>query len=309
MISKDLLTLQESDVIRYEWQDDHLALVTFGAEWAEGRIVHCDYEKLEFQLACNHLYGAVHISLESAQMLKFKNELFHNNNCILEIVAEIVPQVPLPPTALHNIQSDEKIQSGHTSNTLEALAMVIGSVRATGVAEPNMLILDYMENILVPTGQLHSSVPRELRTTSMTQCRLNQLVGLFEVIEDMTGDVAIQSMQNIYKVPLGDQEMRKTWEIVPSTIPAETLHQSLRQLAIRYLTVDHALSPEVDLKTAFKSCSSTDKFERLPDELQVKHVFFLIEMIKRKIAESTRSTVQTRSQTRKPTNSTRVKRF
>eukprot|EP00300_Choanocystis_sp_HF-7_P019212 c20270_g1_i1.p1 GENE.c20270_g1_i1~~c20270_g1_i1.p1 ORF type:complete len:1567 (+),score=272.60 c20270_g1_i1:247-4701(+) len=234
---KDVRMVTQGDVIEFIWRPEYLDLVTNGLELGTGRDLQVNLAKLEEQIAVNHLYSAVRLEMEplKANPFIFQGEKFIQNQRLLELVADTIPQTSLSKEAIERIQNEDIAKNENAAAFLEQLTIVMHAVCKTR-EHKSQHVHEYVKAWL--SKRIEADVERLFRSTD---ARLCHLVSLYETLEDLTSGTKLALTPERYRMAVPNDVQICLRDLTSGNEPQirrDAFITALRRYIVRYLPVE-----------------------------------------------------------------------
>lgn len=206
-----LMEAHDSQIINYEWAPEILEYSQRNPELGMGSEFTYDLHKIELELAYKLIFDKAHLGLEW-DPFPFHLELFHNGSDILNDVAAIVPQEPVPADAAAAMRTDAVLKE-RASEILSDVELLLSFIKRTGISATSsdtvtsssssgsvwaISITDYCKQWV----KLSVLLGKSFQQTALATLQLRHVVGLYEIIEEMVSDVVMEFLEQKFKQAL-----------------------------------------------------------------------------------------------------------
>jgi hypothetical protein len=221
--------LQESEVIKYEWNDDILNYSQANLEYGKGKEIIFHFSKIELELARSLVSGKVIIDMEQMEGFEYHLELFHGFSTILEDIRAKIPQEKLTSP----IKNDSLVEAS-ASAILAELGFVMTYLKKTG-ANPTHTIANYCL-------QLDPNTTSHLTSPPIADIQIRHLIDLYEEVEDIiAAKIALVDLyagsDHLYTTTI-PAEVKGELDVFSKKIPLPAFITALRRFIFRYLSVE-----------------------------------------------------------------------
>ncbi|RIB04310.1 hypothetical protein C2G38_2222712 [Gigaspora rosea] len=307
--SKQVNSIQQSNIINYEWDNKLLRYSQHNLEIRHGEEVIYDLQKIEQELAQLLISDKVFIEENSEDRLYMEQfpyhmELLHDGSRILNEIKGLIAQEPIPTDKISLIL-DSTNQLGKNQELLQSMEILLCFIKRISTKSGETLIKDFIDQWI----QLSNSIEiNNFRSILNVELRLKHIVALYELIEDQVANIGISYINDKFKELL-DEIMKK--EILDSInidqqqiiidnsqqtqIPAEAFVIALKRYMQRFLCIDTNIKVDVPLHIYLSDMSlnlwpneikETLVEEMFPQSLLVKNTYEAYKFVKEKIQVS-----------------------
>ncbi|CAG8520660.1 9110_t:CDS:2, partial [Scutellospora calospora] len=305
--SKQINSIQQSNIIDYEWDNKLLRYSQHNLEVRHGEDIIYDLQKIEQELAQLLISEKVFIEGNSEDQLYMEQfpyhmELLHDSARILNEIKGLIPQEPIPIDKISLISFTNQLRN---QELLQSMEILLCFIKRISTKNGEILIKDFIDQWI----QLSSSIEiNNFQTILNVELRLKHIVALYEFIEDQVANIGISYINDKFKEPL-DEMMTK--EILDSInieqpintnysrqltkIPAEAFVTALKRYMQRFLCTDTNIKVDVQLYIYLSEMSLNlwpDEIkeilveEMFPQSLLVKNTYEAYKFVKEKIKVS-----------------------
>ena len=282
MMSISLQEAGEKDIINFNWPDEFLKCAQM-LDYGQGEKIVYDFEKMEKELANEIVFGKCYLK-DFLNPFIFSKELFHASANMLTTIRAICPQRQLPDEMRQGINSlKRKLQDAQ--NLLQYIEIVIFvlSMSPFQVRE-EMTVVEFAGKL---KSKIPSPLPVDLLPEPRSSIRLTHIAALYEALEDLLVDGAIEGLPGQFRKELTD-ETNRSLNVLVSNRKVRQLKQfltALRRFVFRYLSAEKFL-PES--RTPLRSCLSEpslwsgdhseapDLAPNIPEEMMLENIHAII---------------------------------
>ncbi|CAG8518032.1 9622_t:CDS:10, partial [Cetraspora pellucida] len=275
--SKQINSLQQSDIINYEWDNKLLRHSQHNLGIKHGEEVIYDLQKIEQELAQLLVSEKVFIEGNSEDQLYMEQfpyhmELLHGGSRILNEIKGLITQEPIPTDKISLIGDTNQLRN---QELLQSLEILLCFIKRISTKSGETLIKDFIDQWIQLSNSIELNNFQKIITIEL---RLKHIVALYELIEDQVANIGISYINDQFKEPL-DEMMKK--EICDSLfidqqqvvtdnpkqqtqIPAEAFVIALKRYMQRFLCVNTNI--KANTKLYFYLCDMS--LNLWPDEIK-----------------------------------------
>ena len=282
MMSISLQEAGEKDIINFNWPDEFLKCAQM-LDYGQGEKIVYDFEKMEKELANEIVFGKCYLK-DFLNPFIFSKELFHASANMLTTICAICPQRQLPDEMRQGINSlKRKLQDAQ--NLLQYIEIVIFvlSISPFQIHE-EMTVVEFAGKL---KSKIPNSLPVDLLPEPRSSIRLTHIAALYEALEDLLVDGAIEGLPGQFRKKLTD-ETNRSLNVLVSESKVWQLKQfltALRRFVFRYLSAEKFL-PES--RKPLRSCLSEPSLwsgdhseapnlaPHIPEEMMLENIHAII---------------------------------
>ncbi|CAJ0628338.1 12325_t:CDS:2 [Entrophospora sp. SA101] len=276
--------LRESNIIKYNWNDNIIQYSERNLDIGYGDDVIYDLQKIELELARWLIFGKAYIETIPNSHLylepfSYHMELFQGSMRILGEIKNIIPQEPIPIEKISLIKEEaehlNKISFTSSrrvlddpSDILSSLEVLLCFVKLNAVGQGDMLIQNYVTQWVKLSPLIMKPGFAKVLNAGLT---LKHIVALYEFVEEQVADRLIGYINNMYKEEL-------------TTVQKDEI-SSLKRFMFRFLSAESNDYSKHPLKTYLSDedlnywSSGIDEttIDLLPDTWLNSHTFAIYE--------------------------------
>ncbi|CAG8771689.1 31267_t:CDS:2, partial [Racocetra persica] len=301
--SKQVNSLQQSNIINYEWDNKLLRYSQHNLEIRHGEEVIYDLQKIEQELAQLLISEKVFIEGNSEDQLymeqfSYHMELLHGGSRILNEIKGLITQEPIPTDKISLIGVTDQSSN---QELLQSLEILLCFIKRISTKSGEMLIKDFIDQWI----QLSNSIKlKNFQKIINIELRLKHIVALYELIEDQVANIGISYINEEFKKPLNEMMTKEILDSLiieqvitdnpkqQTQIPAEAFVTALKRYMQRFLCVDTNIKADVPLSIYLCDMSlnlwpdeikETLVDEMFPQSLLVKNTYEAYKFVREKI--------------------------
>ncbi|XP_013390217.1 uncharacterized protein LOC106158688 [Lingula anatina] len=225
-------------VIEYDWSDEIFShSQQCNISYGMGRDMQYDYRVIEAELANKLVMGKPYLKAKGGiHFFRFAKELFHGSSFILEEVKSLIPQERfLPSDIINSVKRDHERSLNKTSDLLNELEVLLCFIKRTG-GQSDMSLLEYATQWLSTSM---NPFPEHLLPEPRDSVKLCHIVPLYELLEDLQSDDAVDCLPDNYRGELSAEMTRTLTECMESgAVLPDHFRVCLRRFIFRFLSSD-----------------------------------------------------------------------
>lgn len=209
-----------------------------------GNQVCYNFTKIEMELANELVLGKAYLTMDRTfPVVTYANELFVSSASVLQDFMALIPQVSLGHACVNGIEERRKNHPDYVLKLMRQTEVILSLVKKTGGSR-DQTIDSYIQkwHNTLPGGFAASLLP-----SSGEPLRLSHIVSLYECLENLQADVAIDSLPDSLKKPLSpdlELELKDFGDDVETVgIPVDSVLTAIKRFIVRHLVnfdVSHA---------------------------------------------------------------------
>ena len=193
---------RERELIQYQWTDEILRHCQNNTEYGCGREIIYDFDKIEKELVARFLLGKTYLASDNGlRQFVFSQELFHACAGILNDLQQSILQEPLTSNIRGGILRLKESNLKNVQDLLEHLEVVVCLLKRT-MGDPDQNLTVYTDKWL---SMLPCPFPKSLLQECCDSIMLKHVVALYQALEDILSEAAVDSMPDTYREPLIDE--------------------------------------------------------------------------------------------------------
>lgn len=244
--------VKEKEIINFQWSDELFKYAQINPEYGKGEEINYDFERIEIELASDIAFGKRHLT-ESLNKFIFSKELFHSCGPLLAEIRDLFPQsTRLPDDVRQGLASLKERRIKEAQDLLQHIEVLIFLLKLKlKNIDMDMTLETFAENWL---SMLPSPFPVSLLPQPRSSIKLTHVAALYEALEDMLADGAIEGLPDQFREDL-PSESKQTLDCLVDKeggqLKLQTFVNALRRFVFRYLSSEKFL-PAVS--TTLSSC-------------------------------------------------------
>ena len=202
VLSASLQEVKEKEIISFQWSNDLFKYARNSLEYGKGRELTYDFERIEIELATEITFGKCYLTGTLSKFM-FANELFHSCGPLLTEVRSLVKQSPsLPQKLLKGLSLLKQGRIEHAPDLLLQVAVLIYLLkRQVDSFSVDMSLEEFAKNC---SAMLPSPFPVNLLPEPRSSIRIAHITALYEALEDVLADGAIEGLDTKFREELPD---------------------------------------------------------------------------------------------------------
>ena len=232
---------QEKEIIQYQWTNDILRHSQQNTEYGQGKEIVYDISRIEKEMAVRFLLGKSYLSTANGlREFTFSKELFHACKGIFDELERIVPQQPLTQDAKTGLRHLKERSLKGVQDLLEHMEIVLCLLKKHQFGSPSEPLTEFTDRWLSESRPFPKSLLPEPRRAVM----LMHVVALYEFLEDMLSESAVEGIHDAYRDELPsdirDQMLNGIENNTAGSnqLPLESITTALCRFIFRYISAD-----------------------------------------------------------------------
>ena len=278
----------DKEIINFQWSDDIFKYAQNNPEYGKGEEIEYDFERIEIELASEVVFGKCYLTATLNKFI-FAKELFHSCGPLLTEIRSIVTQSRSIPDAVHKGLSKLKERRiKEAQDLLQHIEVLIFLLKPKlKNFDVNMTLEELVEKWL---PMLPSPFPVTLLPQPRSSIKILHIAALYEALEDVLADGAIEGLADRFSVQLPVDTREKLHSLVNKEIDEFKPHnflKALRRFVFRYLSSEtERYWP--DETTALQSCLKepslwsslqTPDVHEIPQEITLEYIHSIVKSL------------------------------
>lgn len=241
--------VKQSDIVTLDptlWEDLRSysrAKLGFG----QGFDVEYDFEGIEKLVVAKLLRHKtlLQISIEDMEPLRYRDETFSTDNQILTLIAQRIPQEPMPD--IETFKADKYVQDAKevTNRILPAVeALMYMMVTLKLEVKSAMKLMDFASSWLDDSNKQQFKFLKDSACEAFSSLMLRHVESLYEVLEDTVCETLLENISlEKFGVELESTDVDGIWKIIDYVGGVQAFESSWRRFIVRYLREPLPLDP------------------------------------------------------------------
>ncbi|XP_028413396.1 uncharacterized protein LOC114536266 [Dendronephthya gigantea] len=293
VVCKPLQEAKDKEIIKFDWSND-LLKYSQNPNYGFGEDIDYDFEKIEEELAKKIVFGKCHLA-ESKITFIFSKELFHASAKVLMKIREICPQTQSLPQEFHQgLHSLKQRRKEDARTLLQHIETIIFLLSLGSDFDKDMKKKTLVELANLWKTELPSPFPVDLLPEPKASIQLTHIAALYEALEDLLADGAIQGLPKQFREELSEDTKTILNSLVDhrnGSLKLKLFLTALRRFVFRYLSAEKFL-PESH--TPLRSCLMEPSLwspeeapspDVIPGELRLENIYAIIKHLDQELKE------------------------
>ena len=232
---------QEKEIIHYQWSNDILRHSQHNTEYGQGKEIFYDIGRIEKEMAVRFLLGKAYLSTaDGLRGFTFAKELFRSFKGILDELERIVPQQPLTEHAKTGVRQLKERSLKGVQDLLEHMEIALCVLKKHQSGNPSEPLIEFTDRWLSESRPF----PKSLLPEPGKAILLKHVVALYEVLEDMLSESAVEGIHDMYRDELPDDIKDQVLKGIENStagsdhLPLESVTTALSRFIFRYISTD-----------------------------------------------------------------------
>ncbi|XP_028413383.1 uncharacterized protein LOC114536257 [Dendronephthya gigantea] len=291
--SVSLQEAKEKDIIKFNWSDEFLKYVQ-DPNYGLGEDTDYDFDKIEEELVIEIVAGKCHLT-ESVNTFIFAKELFHSSAKVLTKIREFCPQSQsLPEEICQGLNSLKESRKQDARTLLQHIEIVIYLLNIESIPADDIKKITLVKFVEMWETKLPSPFPIDLLPEPKASIQLTHIAALYEALEDLLADGAIEGLPRQYNVKLTKDTEKILNSLVDNrnkSLKLKLFLKALRRFVFRYLSAEKFL-PESH--TPLRSClmepslwspEEAPSADVIPGELRLENIYAIMKHLDQELKE------------------------
>ncbi|XP_033124618.1 uncharacterized protein LOC117122951 [Anneissia japonica] len=276
-------------IIEFEWSNKLLVFHDIGTEYGHGSVIRYKYTVIERELARILVLNKAYLVEGSAlTQFAYSDELFHACSVILSAIGSTIFQRKLPKELINSIMREQDHRQTFAKDMLDHLEVILVLLKKTG-GDPGSSLHEYIKRwqTLLP-----ESFPDNLLPEPRDGVKLQHVVHLYEILEDLLVDAVVESLRDDFRSDIPERSADHLGQKL-KPLTGDQLEESaatLRRFIFRFLrsgtkTDTNSNLKDLIVRSAQETMDCTVFTDLLHYELEVKHVVKILEFIDKQIEQ------------------------
>ncbi|XP_028397453.1 LOW QUALITY PROTEIN: uncharacterized protein LOC114521280 [Dendronephthya gigantea] len=304
--------VKENEIISFQWSDDFFMYAHNSPVYGEGESVKYDFERMEISISTKVALGKRFLTGTLNKFI-FAKELFHSCGPILDEIRSLVTQSSSLPDEVRNGLSYLKEQTIKAQVLLQHMEVLIFVLKPK-LAELDVdLTLEELVEKRLP--MLPSPFPVILLPQPRSSIKIKHIAALYEALEDMLADGAIEGLAKRFSMTLPTDIKQKLNTILDEKtgqMKPPNFLRALRRFVFRYLSSEterYWPGETTALQSWLKEPSLWSPFQQpnldiIPKEITLEYVYSIVKYLEE--IEMKRKGDNRRLQVGKPPGQTKI---
>ena len=286
--SKSVPEASASSLVSFQWDEELLKFSQAELTYGTGQHIHYEFAAIEKSLALDLVIGKNYLQLDnSLPVLVFMDDFHHGFSSLVRDVMDIIPQKELSTAVVNGIQAKRNKHPRLTNELMVHVGILLALVKKTK-GDPDEPVIHYVDKW---KNYLTHPLSTELLPAPEDSIKLCHLVALYGNLEELNADSLVDSLGDVYRVPLHRDLEAQLLELLRSKKKeAETILKATKRLTYRCIS-----SREVDGSRPLsdyledvsfwplKQGSIEALLQLIPCGLKVQHVYQMISLMEQKL--------------------------
>ncbi|XP_028396118.1 uncharacterized protein LOC114520105 [Dendronephthya gigantea] len=312
VMSASIQDVKEKEIINFQWSDDFFQDAQNNLEYGKGREITYDFERMEIVIAKEIVFGKCFLT-GTLNKFVFAKELFHSCGPLLsEIRSQVEQEQSLPDDVRKGLSNLKERRIKEAQDLLQHIEVLIFLLkRELKKINVDMTLEEFAENW---SPMLPSPFPAKLLPEPRRLIKIRHLAALYEALEDVLADGAIEGLADKFRKELPDEIEESVSTMVAKDIeqlkPPNFL-KALRRFIFRYLSSEtEKYWPEE--RKSLQSCLEEPSLwfplqlphlNDIPREITLKYIHSIVKYLeeKEKVGESKKESLRVSSVQQKTT--------
>ncbi|XP_028413785.1 uncharacterized protein LOC114536632 [Dendronephthya gigantea] len=312
VMSASIQDVKEKEIINFQWSDDFFQDAQNNLEYGKGREITYDFERMEMVIAKEIVFGKCFLT-GTLNKFVFAKELFHSCGPLLsEIRSQVAQEQSLPDDVRKGLSNLKERRIKEAQDLLQHIEVLIFLLkRELKKINVDMTLEEFAENW---SPMLPSPFPAKLLPEPRRLIKIRHLAALYEALEDVLADGAIEGLADKFRKKLPDEIEESVSTMVGKDIeqlkPPNFL-KALRRFIFRYLSSEtEKYWPEE--RKSLQSCLEEPSLwfplqpphlNDIPREITLKYIHSIVKYLdeKEKVGESKKESLRVSSVQQKTT--------
>ena len=228
--------VKEKEIINFQWSDELFKYAQNNPEFGHGEEIVYDFERIEIELANKLAFGKCHLT-GSLNRFIFANELFHSCAPLLtEIRGLFFQSTNLPEEVRQGLSRLKDGRIKDAQDLLQHIEILIYLLKLKmKTFEKDMPLETFAKEWL---SMLRSPFPVQLLPQPSSSIKLMHITVLYEALEDLLADGAIDGLPRQFREELTEEAKDKLSCLVDKDngIKLPSFLNALRRFIFRYLS-------------------------------------------------------------------------
>lgn len=225
----------------YQWSNDILRHSQQNTEYGHGKEIIYDLGRIEKEMALRFLLGKCYLStVDDLREFTFAKELFHSCKGILDELERIVPQQPMAEEAKSGLRHLKERSLKGVQDLLEHMEIVLCLLKKHQIGNPSEPLIEFTDRWLLESRPFPNSLLPEPRRAVL----LTHVVALYEFLEDMLSESAMEGIIDMYRDELPNDVRDQMLSVIDNCtagtdhLTLESITTALCRFVFRYISAE-----------------------------------------------------------------------